>query len=190
MPVEIVSYRDSWPREFAAIAADVRSILGAVAVRIDHIGSTSIQGLAAKDRIDIEVGVATVAMLDEAVTLLAEAGYAARPISSDHVPPGGSTDPADWQKRFLNERPGDRPANVHVRVAGAANHRYALLFRDYLRTHESTASAYETLKRRLGAMAPDTATYADAKDPGCDLIILAAEDWVLVTGWSPGPTDG
>jgi GrpB-like predicted nucleotidyltransferase (UPF0157 family) len=65
-----------------------------------------------------------------------------------------------------------------------------LLFRDYLRTHESTASAYETLKRRLGAMAPDTATYADAKDPGCDLIILAAEDWVLVTGWSPGPTDG
>src|SRR4051794_22360182 len=165
MPVEIVSYRESWPREFAVIAADVRSILGSVPVRIDHIGSTSVPGLAAKDRIDVEIGVASVAMLDEAVMLLVEAGYAARPISGDHVPPGGSTDPTDWQKRFLNERPGDRPANIHVRVAGAANHRYALLFRDYLRAHEGTASAYETLKRRLAAIADDTAIYADAKDP-------------------------
>jgi GrpB-like predicted nucleotidyltransferase (UPF0157 family) len=190
MAVEIVSYRDSWPGEFGVIAADLRSILGSVAVRIDHIGSTSVQGLAAKDRIDVQVGVRGLAMLDEAVMLLAEAGYASRPISSDHVPPGGSTDPADWQKRFLNERPGDRPANIHVRVAGASNHRYALLFRDYLRTHDRTAAAYETLKRRLAAIAADTATYAEAKDPACDLIILAAEDWALTTGWTTGPTDG
>ena len=128
-------------------------------------------------------------MLDDAVMLLAEAGYASRPISRDHIPPGGSTDPGDWQKRFLNERPGDRPANIHVRVAGAPNHRYALLFRDYLRTHDRTSAAYGTLKQRLAAIADDTATYADAKDPACDLIILAAEDWVLATGWSPGPTD-
>ena len=143
MAVEIVSYRDAWPREFAVIAADLRSILGSVAVRIDHIGSTSVRGLAAKDRIDVQVGVGRLAMLDEAVMLLAAAGYASRPISGDHVPPGGSTDPADWQKRFLNERPGDRPANIHVRVVGAPNHRYALLFRDYLRTHDRTAPRTE-----------------------------------------------
>jgi GrpB-like predicted nucleotidyltransferase (UPF0157 family) len=190
MAVEIVSYRDAWPRDFAVIAADLRAILGSVAVRIDHIGSTSVRGLAAKDRIDVQVGVGRLAMLDEAVMLLAAAGYASRPISGDHVPPGGSTDPADWQKRFLNERPGDRPANIHVRVVGAPNHRYALLFRDYLRTHDRTAAAYGTLKRRLGAIAAETSTYAEAKDPACDLIILAAEDWTLATGWSPGPTDG
>ena len=65
-----------------------------------------------------------------------------------------------------------------------------MLFRDYLRTHDRTAAAYGTLKRRLGAIAAETSTYAEAKDPACDLIILAAEDWTLATGWSPGPTDG
>ena len=71
MAVEIVSYRDAWPRDFAVIAADLRAILGSVAVRIDHIGSTSVRGLAAKDRIDVQVGVGRLAMLDEAVMLLA-----------------------------------------------------------------------------------------------------------------------
>ena len=62
-------------------------------------------------------------------------------------------------------------------VAGRANTRYALLFRDFLRTHPDEATAYAELKRRLAAIAPDSGTYADAKDPVCDLIYFAAERW-------------
>ena len=57
--IEIVEYREQWPAEFRAIAGDLRRRLGPLALRIDHIGSTSVPGLAAKDRIDIQVTVAS-----------------------------------------------------------------------------------------------------------------------------------
>jgi GrpB-like predicted nucleotidyltransferase (UPF0157 family) len=55
--IEIVPYRASWPNEFKTLAAELRHALGDLALRIDHIGSTSIPGLAAKDRIDVQVTV-------------------------------------------------------------------------------------------------------------------------------------
>ena len=80
--------------------------------------------------------------------------------------------------------------HVHVRGDGRANARYALLFRDFLRTHEKEATAYAELKRRLATIPPDCDTYADTKDPACDLIYFAAERWARETGWTvkkPGP---
>jgi GrpB-like predicted nucleotidyltransferase (UPF0157 family) len=76
-----------------------------------------------------------------------------------------------------------------VRRLGAANQRYALLFRDYLRAHPTSAAAYGELKRRLAAQLPDLLTYAEVKDPACDLIVIAAEDWARWQGWTPEPTD-
>ena len=55
--IEIVPYDENWPREFAEIAGPLRAALGEVALRIDHIGSTSVPGLAAKDIIDVHVTV-------------------------------------------------------------------------------------------------------------------------------------
>ncbi len=78
---------------------------------------------------------------------------------------------------------------MHVRVDGRPNQRYALLFRDYLLENPITAAAYAELKRRLAAIAPTRADYADAKDPACDLIMGAAEEWADLTGWRPGPSD-
>ncbi|MDX6546529.1 MAG: hypothetical protein QOG33_79, partial [Gaiellales bacterium] len=65
------------------------------------------------------------------------------------------------------------------------NWRYALLFRDHLRAHPSTAAAYAELKRRLAALDIDRGTYSDVKDPACDLIIGAAEQWSEAVGWQP-----
>jgi len=190
MPIDISDYRPSWPGEFEIIAADLRSILGPSAIRIDHIGSTAVPGLAAKDKIDVQVSVAAVAGLEAALGRLSTAGYRSWPEgSSDHVPPGASQDPADWVKRLALNRVGERPANIHIRVDGAANQRYPLLFRDYLRTHGSSASAYGLFKRGLAAILDDIGLYADIKDPACDLIALAAEDWAAATGWEPGPSD-
>ena len=187
--IEIAPYSAAWPKEFQRLAGKIRSALGERALRIDHIGSTAVPGLDAKDRIDIQV---TVASLDDANPLGA-AGFeefSAHPDGQrDHRPPGADGPDEDWTKRLFNTPGTEKKANVHVRVANRANQRYALLFRDYLRAHPAAVEAYAELKRRLAAELRNVGVYADVKDPACDLIIVAAEDWAEATGWEPGPSD-
>jgi GrpB-like predicted nucleotidyltransferase (UPF0157 family) len=186
--VSIISYQKRWPDEFQEIAAQMRPALDGLALRIDHIGSTSVPGLPAKDIIDIQI---TVAALDEGVEAALESLGYARSLRNpgDHRPPDASGPEADWQKWFFKPPAGQRDTNTHVRVQGRANQRYPLLFRDYLRAHPRTAAAYGELKRRLAAGLADPATYPDVKDPAVDLIYFAAEDWALTQFWSPGPSD-
>jgi GrpB-like predicted nucleotidyltransferase (UPF0157 family) len=188
MAVEIHPYNEHWPVEFAHLGARLRRALGKDALRIDHIGSTSVPALAAKDIIDVQVTVSSLS--DVPIGQIESLGLLSRPhIVSDHVPPLGNPSPEQWQKRYLCELDGDRPVHVHVRVAGMANQRYALLFRDYLRAHPASAAAYAELKRRLAAELTDSGTYADVKDPACDLIMQAAEAWAAAASWKPGPSD-
>jgi GrpB-like predicted nucleotidyltransferase (UPF0157 family) len=94
-----------------------------------------------------------------------------------------------WEKRFFASGPKNRPTNIHLRRLGAANQRYPLLFRDYLRAHPASAAAYGELKWRLVLIVSDLVTYTDIKDPACDLIMIGAEDWAQKHRWIPGPTD-
>jgi GrpB-like predicted nucleotidyltransferase (UPF0157 family) len=186
--VEILPYQPTWPAEFEAIAAAQRRALGGLAVRIDHIGSTSVPGLPAKDVIDVQVSVAA---LDEAATAAIRAalgplGYRpAEGVSSDHRPPNATGPAEDWTKLYFHAPAGQRRTHTHVRVLGRANQRYALLFRDYLRAHPAMAAAYAELKRRLAAHLADPADYPEVKDPAVDLIYLPAEDWAARTRWEP-----
>lgn len=184
--VEICAYDPQWPDEFAVVADPLRHILGDAATRIDHIGSTSVPGLAAKDVIDVQVSVADEVSLDSAAGELQRNGWVpSAEVRGDHPVPGSSTDTRDWEKQFFSEPVGTRRVNLHVRVEGRANQRYPLLFRDYLRTHPSSAESYAALKRHLASLLPDDpGHYADVKDPVCDLIYLAAEEWAKETGWS------
>jgi GrpB-like predicted nucleotidyltransferase (UPF0157 family) len=93
-------------------------------------------------------------------------------------------------KVIFDEPVGRRAVHVHVRIAGRSNQRYALLFRDYLGAHPDSAAAYAGVKRWLAKLTPDGGIYADAKDPTCDLIYLAAEDWARQYGWTPDRTEG
>ncbi len=188
MKVEIVPYQSRWRDEFASIAHQLRHGLGAMALRIDHIGSTSVPALAAKDIIDVQV---TVAALDESVMRAISAlGYQHRPhITRDHVTPHFVGADSNWHKLFFREPLGARRINLHARAAGAANQRYPILFRDYLRAHPMSAEAYAELKRRLADNLADPETYPDVKDPAVDLIYLAAEDWATATGWQLPPSD-
>ncbi|MCW1970211.1 MAG: GrpB family protein [Anaerolineae bacterium] len=176
--IEIVEYNPSWPQEFAAIAAQLRLALGELALHIDHIGSTSVPNLAAKDRIDIQITVADLSAETEARLILALTGlgyvYRAH-VQSDHQPPADTHPPSAWHKRLFREGEGLRPTNIHVRIAGNPNQHYPLIFRNYLRTHPKQAAAYAELKRRLAVIAgDDTGLYSDLKDPSCDLIMNAA----------------
>jgi GrpB-like predicted nucleotidyltransferase (UPF0157 family) len=186
--VEIIPYQARWPAEFQALAAIQRRALGDLALRIDHIGSTSVPGLAAKDVIDIQITVA--ALIPDVLAALNALGYThPEGIWRDHVPPGFVGPDSNWQKWFFHPPAGQRRTNTHVRVQGNANQRYPLLFRDFLRAHPATAGAYAELKRRLAAALADPETYPEVKDPAVDLIYFAAEDWAAATHWQMGPSD-
>jgi GrpB-like predicted nucleotidyltransferase (UPF0157 family) len=187
-PLRIVAYDATWPARFEEIGTALRARLGEQALRIDHIGSSAVSGLAAKDVIDIQV---TVANLDAADAwpdeLVPDVTRKYRGTADDHVPPGADADPRHWRKHYWSQR---LVTHVHVREDGRLNQRYALLFRDYLRADVTAAGAYGLMKTALAdAAAGDWDTYYAIKDPACDLIIAGAEQWSLRTAWTPGPSD-
>ena len=188
--IEIVDYRPAWTDDFRTIGERLRAALGARALRIDHIGSTAVPGLAAKDVIDVQV---TVSGFDEDLSdAMSGAGFTAIPhITADHSPPGMTLPATELEKRlFTADDDCRRTANVHVRVDGRFNQRYALLSRDYLRATPLAARAYGELKRALaGIVGGDREAYYAVKDPLFDILWAAAEGWAASSGWSPGPSD-
>jgi GrpB-like predicted nucleotidyltransferase (UPF0157 family) len=185
MIIEIVPPRPQWPAEFAAIAARLAVALEHLAPRIDHIGSTAVPGLPAKDVIDIQIAVASLGARAEIAEALRAAGFVVRDdIAADHVPACAAPEPDQWAKLYAQAPAGARPAHIHMRRIGAANARYARLFRDYLRASPAAAASYAAIKRELAARhADDADAYYAVKDPVCDLIIAAAEYWAMATGW-------
>jgi len=197
--LEIVEPRESWAIDFQVVAARVRVAFGALALRVDHIGSTSVPGLDAKDIIDIQVTVVSLTPSAPIVQALARSGVTFREhLTDDHQPLGDSRAPSGWTK-LVGSTAGRAAAdgqaanvgvNVHVRMAGNPNQRYALLFRDYLRHDAAAAATYALIKHELAAIAPGNFdAYYAVKDPVCDLVMAAAERWAQQTHWSPGPSD-
>jgi GrpB-like predicted nucleotidyltransferase (UPF0157 family) len=181
-PIVIVEYRPEWVAEFEAIAEALREALGELALRIDHIGSTAVPGLAAKDIIDIQVTVRD--FTPELQAAFEQAGYTRLEFNRDHRPPTSTAPDRDWEKQMYRPGPESRRMNVHVRRAGSANGRYALLFRDYLRAHPLASRAYAQVKMALAEHGPtDWDLYYDVKDPVCDVIMAGAEDWAETTSW-------
>lgn len=174
--IEIVAYHSHWPEEYQEIALQLKNALGEHALAIDHIGSTSIPGLPAKDVIDVQVTVASLDLLLQPA--LEQLGYTRKEHLTDHRPPGRDDLAAEeLQKHFYFRN--NRRINLHVRVAGRFNQRYALLCRDYLLTHPRAAAAYAEIKQQLAKYFPDNAdAYYDIKDPVFDLIMEGAYEWV------------
>ena len=182
--IAIRDYSPQWPCEFEEIRARLVDVLGPLALRVDHIGSTSVPGLGAKPIIDVQITVA--ALTADVRERLVAAGYEhCAAFSHDHVPDGEDPDLALWAKLLFNEPKGRRRANIHVRRDGNPNQRYPLLFRDYLRAHPNSARSIERIKRELAKHhADDVGAYYDIKDPVYDLIWDAAKEWAERTGWT------
>ena len=176
-PIVIVEYRPEWAQEFKKLEAQLRELLGPLALSIDHIGSTAVPGLAAKDVIDIQI---TVANLDDdtAVRLLSAAGFNNRPqVRCDNLI-GLNDDNPELAKRFLREIPGTRRAHLHLRERGRLNQQYPLLMRDFLRAQPKMAQAYAAIKRELAQrFASDANAYYAIKDPYMDSLYYAAVIW-------------
>jgi len=191
--IEIIEPQTRWAAEFDKIGGALRQAMGSLASAIHHIGSTSVRGLAAKDVIDVQVSVAALDPLDPLQNAIDVAGFRLRDdydVVHDHVPPGVDPAPPNRGKRRAAAPVGARRGHIHIRVMGALNARYALLFRDYLRAAPQGAAAYGMIKRELAARhGDDEDAYYAVKDPVCDLILDAAELWAVKTGWTLPPTD-
>jgi GrpB-like predicted nucleotidyltransferase (UPF0157 family) len=149
--VTIVDYDPEWPRLFEREAARVRAALGQQVLQIEHAGSTSVPGLAAKPIIDIVLVVPDTT--DEAayVPALEAAGYALR-----------LREP-DWFEHRMFKGP-DTNINLHVFSSGSSEVARMLRFRDWLRSHDADRLLYERTKRELAAREwRYTQHYADAK---------------------------
>jgi dephospho-CoA kinase len=173
----------TWPQQYARLAARIRHAAGGE-LRVDHIGSTAVPGLAAKDVIDIQLTVPSLAEADGSLAeRLADAGFPRLPGDWwDNPRPAGS---AGWEKRLHGGADPARPVHLHLRVAGSPGWRYALLMRDHLRADPAQRAAYLQVKRELAAVAPDSATYGTLKDSWFDEEHLRAEEWAARTGWRP-----
>ena len=145
--ITIVPYDLAWPSWFETEAACIRDVLGELALRVEHVGSTAVSGLAAKPVIDIQVSVASLEVLCPYSEPLARIGYS-------HIPLG----PFDLVYPFF-QKPAAWPSthHVHLCVAASEQERRHLAFRDYLRSHPVVAAEYVELKRSLAA-ANDGAT--------------------------------
>jgi len=176
--VIIVPYDPAWPDLFAQTARPLRLALGETALRIDHIGSTSIPGLDAKPVIDIQISVAALEPTDPYRFPMESLGYIFK------------ADNPELTKRYFREAPGQRRTHIHVRRAGSWGEQCALLFRDYLRTHAEDAQRYAELKYRLAyQFGDDRLGYTEAKGPFIWETIQKADRWSQDTGWEPGPSD-
>ena len=184
----IAAYDPAWRHRGGALAEELRAALTPRAIRVDHIGSTAVPGMAAKPVLDLQVSVVD---LDEAAAAfdepLAALGFSRRPYERDHVPAGCADPPHRWAKRYWNRRrPAGSDVNLHCRLAGSPNERLALLFRDWFRTHPQAVPAYARFKGVLAAAVDDVDVYTDVKDPVVDLVGTVAEQWATATGWRPG----
>jgi GrpB-like predicted nucleotidyltransferase (UPF0157 family) len=154
-PVRIVDYQPAWQAAYSEVEALVRAALGPVAVRVEHVGSTAVPGLAAKPVIDVQLSVESFEPAEAYRAPLEAVGFEHRP---DDEP----------EHRFfgLTNADGERVVNLHVCEAGSEWERRHVAFRDALRADPDLRSRYEAEKRRVVALHPDdTLAYADAKTP-------------------------
>jgi dephospho-CoA kinase len=187
----LVPYDSSWPDQARRIAARLSTACGHRALRIDHIGSTAVEGLDAKDVIDMQVTVASLDVADELAESLTSAGYVHRPITHDEGKPAARStvaefDNADdeslWQKRIHASADPGRPTLVHLRVDGWPNQQFALLFVDWLAANRDAREHYLAVKRDA-EQAGDIASYLAAKEPWFTDAYRQAWAWADASGW-------
>lgn len=176
--IKIVPYNSDWPQQFETAKSELLKIFEGLTLSIDHIGSTSVPGLSAKDCIDIQISLPNFddALIQSINEKLARSNYPIIEKRNDHRPPNDVSDDCHWEKFYLNGAPFSFKANIHVRVKGRHNQAYPLIFRDYLRANPTVAAAYAETKIRLAAhLKDDIDTYCDLKDPVCDIILEQAK---------------
>ncbi|WMT38903.1 GrpB family protein [Paenibacillus sp. D2_2] len=174
----IAEYDPEWSDLFLEIGLKLRDALGEMAVRIDHVGSTSIVGMDAKPIIDIQVSMHNYEVVSNYKDKLERIGFVFRAENPDKT------------KRYFREVPGSRRTHIHIREVGGFSEQITLLFRDYLREHREDCLRYALEKYRLMQLyRQERHKYVEGKGPIVWEIIQKAHSWSQETGWQPGISD-
>lgn len=194
-PTQLVPADPTWPEQAGRIVARIKAACGHRAVRVDHIGSTAVPGMDARNVIGIQVSVKSMALADECSDGLLAVGYPRVERITADVPQTDarstvgsfehSDEPALWQKRFHASADPGRPTNVHIRVAGWPNQQFALLFIDWLGANPEAREDYLAVKRRAEQAAAGIARYAEAEEPWFADAYRRAWAWADLVNWSP-----
>lgn len=175
-PQGVVAADPAWVAQAERIRARLQVACGHRALRIDHIGSTAVAGLDARDVIDVQVTVAAPEVADELTEQLHNAGYPrVGTVTADPRFDGG---PGPAPKRFHASADPGRPTHVHIRVDGTGHQRFALLFVDWLNANPGVREDYRKAKLN-GDQDAVTRWFADAH--------RRAWSWADSTGWSVRP---
>jgi GrpB-like predicted nucleotidyltransferase (UPF0157 family) len=162
--IKIADYNPEWPTKFRGHARIISGVMGGSILRIEHIGSTSVPGLASKPIIDILVVVPDSANESAYLPQLEAAGYLLR------------VREPDWNEHRMF-RSVDRDVHIHIYSAGCPEIHRNLLFRDRLRKSAEDRMRYEQIKRDLAAKSwPDMNACALAKTAVIESIIAAAQE--------------
>lgn len=179
--IVLLDYDPAWPEKFRRHAKILARALGSTALRIEHVGSTSVPGLAAKPIIDIDVLVPDSSDEGAYLPALVQAGYVLR------VREG------DWHQHRMFRTP-ELDVHVHIFSQGCVEFTRHLAFRDRLRTNEVDRLLYESVKRELVQKEwPDMNSYARAKTEVVEQILARAEQVKRATSkrlWSTPLADG
>lgn len=189
-PAALHEHDSTWAPRAAGHLAQVREAMiglpGVDDAMFDHIGSTSVPGLAAKPYVDLQVRILPLPSHDELGSRLAPLGFmralGARPDSpgvNRDIPRGDEQVPAEvWEKRLYLNR--DEAVVLHIRRADSPWGRYTVWFRDWLRAHPAERERYENTKRRLSLEnvgKPDYDDYTQAKTAFFDDVQQAFTTW-------------
>lgn len=174
--VSVLPYEPSWASQGADLVRELK-VLVADATAVEHIGSTSIPGMAAKPCIDLMIVVSDLET-SVAESNLTRVGYRRRPEPWNNME---RAEGRDWPKMVFAPPVGGRNCNIHVRVDGAATTRIARLFRDYLLANPDKVVVWSNFKRAAAAAAPDLASYGQIKAPAWLLLMECANHWARST---------
>lgn len=150
--ITIVAYNPEWPHRYQALSARIHTALGDVALSTEHVGSTSVEGLAAKDIIDIDLVVADPSAEDRYVPALEGLGYVLV-----------AREPSFYQHRLL--RLAEPRVNLHVFGPDSAEIVRHRMFRDWLRAHPEDHARYEAAKRAAVPGGGNVMAYNRRKEP-------------------------
>jgi GrpB-like predicted nucleotidyltransferase (UPF0157 family) len=175
----VVPYDERWPDAFIALAGRIEGAFGSLALKVDHIGSTSVPGLAAKDCIDLQVRVETIEE-NSIIQLFENIGFRVRPEEWNHIETSGGV---TWPKLVFAPPIGERACNIHVRQAASATTRRNLLFRDFLRANDVARDAWGSFKQQLAMIGKDIYEYGQIKAGPTEILMIAAESWATDAGW-------
>lgn len=159
-------------------------------VEVDHIGSTSVPGLAAKDVIDLQVRVSDLGIAENPTfrEALRAAGFVDLRPNQDEPKPW-APDPEQWRKLYANGADPARVTHLHVRTASGPAAQVALQFRDWLRANDAERDAYAAVKREIARAHPGGSPeakqdYVQAKEPWFAAALPRAREWARATGWA------